>query len=122
MRVPFDESEDLAHARTHLANERTFLAWLRSSITLIALGLAAARFFAIGLASGGMLVQGLAVGLITAGLVLMVIGWYRHSRARREIDQRSYRPATRVIGAASLAIVLLALASVAFVFLMQPSS
>jgi len=33
-----------SRARTHLANERTFLAWLRTGIALISLGLAAAQF------------------------------------------------------------------------------
>jgi len=31
-------------AREHLANERTLLAWVRTGVTLIALGFAAARF------------------------------------------------------------------------------
>ncbi len=31
-------------ARTHLANERTFLAWLRTSLTTIALGIGASDF------------------------------------------------------------------------------
>ncbi len=35
-----------SRARTHLANERTFLAWLRTGIALIGLGLAAAKFLA----------------------------------------------------------------------------
>ena len=30
-------------ARTHLANERTFLAWFRTGVTLVALGIAAAE-------------------------------------------------------------------------------
>jgi uncharacterized membrane protein YidH (DUF202 family) len=36
-----------SRARTHLANERTFLAWLRTGISLIGLGLAAAKFLDI---------------------------------------------------------------------------
>src|SRR5688572_24713747 len=39
---PARESVDDAAIRTHLANERTFLAWLRTAIVLIAAGIAAA--------------------------------------------------------------------------------
>ena len=33
-----------SRARTHLANERTFLAWLRTGLALIVLGIGAAQF------------------------------------------------------------------------------
>ncbi|HOK48281.1 MAG TPA: DUF202 domain-containing protein, partial [Bryobacteraceae bacterium] len=33
-----------ASARDHLANERTFLAWLRTAVALISLGIAINRF------------------------------------------------------------------------------
>jgi uncharacterized membrane protein YidH (DUF202 family) len=36
-----------SRARTHLANERTFLAWLRTGLALIALGLASAQYLEV---------------------------------------------------------------------------
>jgi len=35
---------DANHAREHLANERTFLAWLRTGIAIVVFGFAIARF------------------------------------------------------------------------------
>ena len=48
-----------SRARTHLANERTYLAWFRTGITLVALGLAAAQFLVPDTTSGASFVQGL---------------------------------------------------------------
>ena len=41
-----------SRARTHLANERTFLAWLRPGLSLVAVGLAAAGFLPVDLVWG----------------------------------------------------------------------
>ena len=42
--APGGHTDPDSRARTHLANERTFLAWLRTGLGLIVLGLAAAQF------------------------------------------------------------------------------
>lgn len=43
-KVRGQDDTDPSHARDHLANERTYLAWLRTSANVMALGLAAAKF------------------------------------------------------------------------------
>ena len=48
-----------SRARTHLASERTFLAWLRTGLGLNVLGLAAAQF----IEADRMFIPGLRVGL-----------------------------------------------------------
>ena len=52
-------------ARTHLANERTFLAWFRTGITLVALGLAGAQLL------GGESDQERSVVVLLATLVIV---------------------------------------------------
>ena len=56
--------------RTHLANERTFFAWLRTGITTIALGLAAARFLAMEQQPRSVLIEVLTYVLIVGGIGL----------------------------------------------------
>jgi len=64
--------------RDHLANERTQLAWLRTSANVVVVGLAVARF-----ADGG----GMSTASVVAGTVLIVTGavgvLYGTSRYRR---------------------------------------
>src|SRR5215218_9897005 len=63
-------------ARTHMANERTFLAWFRTGITLLALGIAAAQFLGVN-AADPRLVQGLATISIITGAIIVGIGGTR---------------------------------------------
>ncbi|MEV0841160.1 DUF202 domain-containing protein [Actinocatenispora sera] len=64
--------------RDHLANERTYLAWLRSALAVLALGLAAARFGGRGGVAAGAILTVVAI----AGLVF---GAARYRRGRRTI-------------------------------------
>lgn len=49
------DDNDSSHSQQHLANQRTFLAWLRTCVALIGLGFVIARFglFLISIFSGG---------------------------------------------------------------------
>jgi putative membrane protein len=93
--------------RDHLANERTYLAWLRTSANVMILGLAVAKF-----------VDNLSSASIAAGVVLIVVGavgtWYGTYRYRRvmvQIDEDTYDPDTRAY-AAKLASTVLVVAMV----------
>jgi putative membrane protein len=79
-------------AQEHLANERTFLAWVRTTIALISLGFVLAR---VGpwLHGGGMNTRGLAksvlpigFGLIASGALLTVFAAWRYDTVNREIE------------------------------------
>ena len=95
-----DESSD---PRIYMAAERTFLAWIRTALALMAFGFVVARFgvFLRGLAlqgggvapdgSGPSLVAGLA--LIGVGIVTCVVSAVRHGRYVRSIDEGRFRHA-----------------------------
>jgi putative membrane protein len=67
-----------SRARTHLANERTFLAWFRTGITLIALGLAAAQFLTRNVDPDVPLVEILSTLVIGTGAAAVAIGLYHY--------------------------------------------
>lgn len=72
-----------SRARTHLANERTFLAWLRTGLSLVALGLAAAQFLGQLLLGSPGLHTLLAYSLVLAGILLTIIGCQRFLSVQR---------------------------------------
>ena len=64
-----------------LANERTFLAWMRTALALIAGGLALDQFVRVEHAEG--LVVAIAITTIAAGAVVAIIGTFRWSKTDR---------------------------------------
>jgi putative membrane protein len=110
-----------SRARTHLANERTFLAWFRTGITLVALGLAAAQFLSAEGPSGAALVRGLATIVTATGAFVVLVGLVRYREGRRRIDEAVFRPAWVSITIAASAALVTAALGIAFVWLLpQP--
>lgn len=82
-----------SRARTHLANERTFLAWLRTGLSLLAVGLAAANFLPLDLIPDFPYVRLFSTLLIVTGIATVVVGANRYSVANRQIDAGAMTPA-----------------------------
>ncbi|MGQ9512803.1 YidH family protein [Thermodesulfitimonas sp.] len=90
-----------AHVRAHLANERTFLAWIRTCLGLLAFGfllvrwvaVAAAGPWGVGLRIGGRSLQLIGEGLMGSAAALMVLATVRFAVVRRQIIRGVYRPA-----------------------------
>jgi putative membrane protein len=86
MRIPFRPSHEMGHDpdyRFSLANERTFLAWIRTALALNAGGLAVAGLLPQFAGLGREL---LAVALISLGTVISVqsvIRWAKNEEAMR---------------------------------------
>lgn len=109
-----------SRARTHLANERTFLAWLRTGLGMIVLGLAAAQFIGIdrNLISGTRAVSDFAAVLIVAGAMIVLTGSRRYFQGRDQIDAAQFIPAGRGVGAATVLVVAVAILSLVLVYLL----
>jgi putative membrane protein len=108
-----------SRTRTHLANERTFLAWVRTGITLIALGLAAAQFLTRDIIPGVPVVRVLAIALVSSGVLTVVIGSGRSLRVLKHIDEEDYEPSTWPFLAASGIAVLVGLLAAGFILLQK---
>lgn len=106
-----------SRARTHLANERTFLAWFRTAITLIALGLAAAQFLTPDLIPGVPIVHLLSIVIVAAGIGMLVIGRRRYTRSRERIDQGRLEPAASSVDFSVALFTLVGLLAIAFIIL-----
>jgi putative membrane protein len=91
--------------RFSLANERTFLAWVRTSLALLAGGVA---LDAVDLDASDRLQSALAAGLVVLGLLGAVISWVRWAAAERAMRLRLPLPGTAALAWLALALVVVA--------------
>jgi len=93
-------------ARDHLANERTFLAWIRTGVATIVFGFAVGRFsialqaflqFEGKAAPTPGLTAWLGMISIIAGVLLIFAGLFRYRKTRVQIDTDSFEPAGTII-------------------------
>jgi putative membrane protein len=108
-----------SRARTHLANERTFLAWLRTGLSLMAVGLAVAGFLPVDLVPGFPYVRTFCVLLVLSGTVLVVYGANRYVRASKQIETGVYDPAGSAIVTIAAIVGLLGVLAVPLVLLLR---
>ncbi len=108
-----------SRARTHLANERTFLAWLRTGLSLVALGLGAAQFLQDDLVAGVPVTAIFASFLVAAGATLTAIGGAHYVRGRDEIDAGAFEPAGREIAVAAGLVTVAGIAAFILILLLR---
>lgn len=107
-----------SRVRDHLANERTYLAWMRTAISLMGFGVVIVRlrFFKPPLANtpGNGWKLGLLFSLV--GLVTVLFSTRHYFSVRHDIDEDTYEPSDRWILLFSLAVVLLGAGIIYYVF------
>ncbi|NYI45317.1 putative membrane protein [Nocardioides aromaticivorans] len=101
--------------RFSLANERTFLAWLRTSMALVA-GAVALDAFATGYPRP--VVQAVAGALVALGGAGAVLAWARWSAGERAIRRGEPLPGFRA-GAAACAVLVAVATTAAFLVLVR---
>lgn len=106
-------------ARDHLANERTFLAWVRTGAAIVVFGFAIGRFsIAIrqlsALQGHTVRTAGISVwmgaGTIGAGVALVIAGLLRYRKTRVQLDEGTFEPAGFVLDLITILTVVFGLA------------
>ncbi|MFZ0307440.1 MAG: DUF202 domain-containing protein [Candidatus Sulfotelmatobacter sp.] len=122
--------EDSNRARDHLANERTFLAWVRTSVAIVVFGFAIGRFAIAmrqltafqGVASK---TTGLSVWMgmssILAGVVMVVAGLARYRRTRAQLDEGKFEPAGFIVDLVTILTALFGLALAGYLIYVEKS-
>ncbi len=108
-----------SRARTHLANERTFLAWLRTGLTLMALGLGAEQFLEEGLIPGVPVTAILAALLVVGGVAMTAMAGVHYTHGRDRIEAGTFRPPLRVVVAAVTLVGIAGLVALGLVLLLR---
>jgi putative membrane protein len=120
--------------REHQANERTFLAWLRTSISLIGFGFAITRFglflreLQIRLSNQDIPThslissQSLGVGLVTVGIIIIILAVWRYNQVFWQIEQGNYQPNRLMVWVTAAIVIFLGLLSIPFLVWRQPSA
>jgi putative membrane protein len=117
------EKDTSNRARDHLANERTFLAWVRTGVATIVFGFAIGRF-SIALREF-MKMQGYKsvtpgfttwLGIVSAvgGVLLILAGLSRYRTAKVQIDSNTFEPAGFVIDLVAYLLALFGLVLAAY--------
>ena len=126
MEVP--QPNNPTRARDHLANERTFLAWLRTGLAVVVFGFAIGRF-AIAMqefmkaeghpqsAARAPVWFGL-VAMVT-GIVLVFAGLQRYRRTRAQLEVGKFEPAGLLIDVVAILTVAFGLALAAYLVHIQ---
>ncbi len=91
--------------RFSLANERTFLAWVRTSLALLAAGVA---LDAVDLTGSRSVQTAVAVALLLLGLGSVSAAWVRWARSERAMRLHRPLPSTSVLAWLALALLLVA--------------
>jgi len=112
----------------HLANERTFLAWVRTGVAVVVFGFAVGRF-AIAIRQFMELqgrtsnTAGLSVWFgtiaIAGGVVLTIAGLLRYRRARAQIESGNFQPAGFVMDLVGILTAVFGLALAAYLIYIE---
>lgn len=103
--------------REHLANERTYLSWMRSAISLIGFGLITVRLQVFQSPTyGSEITWKLGLILSFVGLITVLLSTFHFFAVRRDIDADFYQPGGRWVILSSLAVTFLGTGVVYYVF------
>ena len=133
------------NSQQHLANERTFLSWLRTAIALIGLGFIVARF-GLFLREFGLVVKNanygsnssaastavsifghyqsslIGISIIILGIVLIVLALRNYMTTRSSINTGLYIPSNFNVFAASISLVFLGILIIVYLFVVLPAT
>ena len=104
-------------SREHLANERTFLAWIRTSIALMGFGFVIVKF-ALFLKQLSIMLQerplpsakgysaSIGVIMVALGIVLAILAFWQYKKVQKQLNSESFVPSSILSTLLTLAIVL----------------
>ncbi|MFL9843280.1 YidH family protein [Flavobacterium rhizosphaerae] len=120
-----EKQNDPELLREHLANERTFLAWLRTSIGIMAFGFVVVKFslfvkqIAFSLGTDAVVPNrgySAAIGilLVSVGALMCLFSFIRYKRTEKLIRNRAYRHNSALLIVITAAVLLMSVALILY--------
>ena len=122
------ENANPNRARDHLANERTFLAWVRTGAAIVVFGFAIGRFSIAmrqltAMQGHPVHTAGISVWMgssaIFAGVVLVVAGLMRYRKTRAQLESGKFEPAGLSLDLVTILTVVFGLALAGYLIYME---
>lgn len=121
------KTPEVDRQREHQANERTFLAWLRTSIALIGFGLAIAQFSLFlrslhtSVTEQALLTtplfnsENFSIGLVIVAIIMITLAAWRYNQVFWQIERGNYRPNRLMVWLSAGVVILLGMLSIPLV-------
>jgi putative membrane protein len=99
-----EDNKPVSNPSDHLANERTFLAWIRTSIAIMGFGFVVVKFalfikqISLVLTSKQTILPGkgystqIGVLLVAVGVFMAFYGWLRYRITEKQLRNKAYKP------------------------------
>lgn len=96
-----EETKESKYIQQHLANERTFLAWVRTSIAVIGIGILASTLHFNNVLRVNKFADSIAISLslfsLVTGLTILVYSTMNYFQVRKRINQQTYSSSRSLI-------------------------
>jgi putative membrane protein len=111
------EERNETKLREHLANERTFLAWIRTSIALMGLGFVIVKF-GLFLKEVATMLEDLNItfsedfsakvgtGMVTLGVILAFFAYFQYKKVETQINRQTYKSSSLISVVLTLFVVI----------------
>jgi putative membrane protein len=116
------------NAREHLANERTLLAWIRTSIGIMAFGFVVVKFslfvkqISLLLGKDATIPQNgyssvIGIFIVAVGAIILVLSFVKYKRTEKQLINESFQPSSSLIF--SLTIIIIAISIMLILYLIE---
>lgn len=128
MNTPSPDTNDLKNASNHLANERTFLAWIRTSIGIMAFGFVVVKFtlfmkqIAIVLGKQAEVHQKgyssfLGIVLVCVGIFTALFSYFRYKKTEEQLNNNAYTSSSFLVTLLTSLVLLVSILLVAYLII-----
>jgi putative membrane protein len=111
----------LPSATDHMANERTFLAWIRTSIAIMAFGFVVVKFALFAKQIGLVITDSadalpnlgysalIGIVLLGVGILMALLSYFQYKRNERDLLSNTYHPSSKISTLFTFVIILVGL-------------
>jgi putative membrane protein len=120
-----EEEKSIGNANDHLANERTYLAWLRTGVGIMVFGFVVVKFSLFVKQFSAMLPEAaqlkskgyssvLGIVLVATGALTVVLSYLRYKQTAKQLNEKKYVHSSMLVTVITTAIVLISILLIAY--------